>query len=249
MNSRIHIFTLVEVLVVIAVIAILAALLLPALGKARETAQSVLCTNNQRQIYTGIASYLVDSGDYLPPNGAYNVNYPYFIFRYLNETNETPLYSRYARSKPKGIFYCPKTHDPASESPNWKAGVTQGTLNYSVYVPTVPQGWRDTSAPGSGSWITCLGHSTYLSDAKRINTVKSGSILYGESFYREVDGLCNKPGVLYDTLSNQYIGQSGTYGWYHSGNRSANFTFVNGAVRSYKWTGSVLFDKDFVPVK
>jgi prepilin-type N-terminal cleavage/methylation domain-containing protein len=60
-------FTLVELLLVVAVIAILAALLLPALGQAKAKAQRSACINNLRQINLGVRMYADDSSDAFPP--------------------------------------------------------------------------------------------------------------------------------------------------------------------------------------
>ena len=54
-------FTLVELLVVILIISVLIALLLPALAAAHRLANTVLCANNQRQIYLSYAEYAIDN--------------------------------------------------------------------------------------------------------------------------------------------------------------------------------------------
>lgn len=60
-----HIFTLIELLIVIAIIAILAALLLPALGKAKEAGMRIDCASREKQLAQAVNMYVNDNNDYL----------------------------------------------------------------------------------------------------------------------------------------------------------------------------------------
>ena len=60
-------FTLVEMLVVISIIGILAALLLPALSASKATAKRMTCLNNLKQINYAVRMYYDDSNDASPP--------------------------------------------------------------------------------------------------------------------------------------------------------------------------------------
>lgn len=86
-------FTLVELLVVVAVIAILASLLMPALQSARERAKDSLCKANLKQLGYGYVLYSSDWNDYLPScNSPWCAKLP----EYVNQKDGF-----------NGIFICP----------------------------------------------------------------------------------------------------------------------------------------------
>jgi prepilin-type N-terminal cleavage/methylation domain-containing protein/prepilin-type processing-associated H-X9-DG protein len=62
-------FTLIELLTVIAIIGVLAAILIPTIGKVRESARTSQCLSNQRQIALAFGLYAGENKGYLPRAG------------------------------------------------------------------------------------------------------------------------------------------------------------------------------------
>ena len=71
-NSYKKNFTLIELLIVIAIIAILASMLLPALQRARDAAKASYCLNNMKQLASGFQNYVDSNREYCPPGRAYD---------------------------------------------------------------------------------------------------------------------------------------------------------------------------------
>jgi len=74
--SRCDAFTLIELLTVIAIIGVLAALIFPTVGKVRETAQRTVDANNLRELVKAASLYAADNNDRLPDPVAIAAAYP-----------------------------------------------------------------------------------------------------------------------------------------------------------------------------
>lgn len=90
-------FTLIELLVVIAIIALLISMLLPALGKARQTARALVCQASQKQIGVAMGAYLNTHktyypGDHWEPGGKSVIVWPARLRAFLGPNTESAFY-------------------------------------------------------------------------------------------------------------------------------------------------------------
>ena len=101
-------FTLLELLVVIAVVAVLAGMALPVLSGARESSRVAQCVGNLRQVFGGLSLYAQDHTNHLPqryygPDATgQKIGYCEVILPYL-DPGHTPVNSDTA----KKLFVCP----------------------------------------------------------------------------------------------------------------------------------------------
>lgn len=101
-------FTLIELLIVIAIIAILFSIFLPALKTAKETAKRIECAGKLRQLTTGFHLYGNDWNGFLPPYPQESAYYTcwdwaiadYINYRYTNVATERDTWG-------PALFHCP----------------------------------------------------------------------------------------------------------------------------------------------
>ena len=140
-------FTLIELLIVIAIIAILASMLLPALNRARESAQTSACLNRKKQAILANQLYANDFKDYMYYQGpqAYGgTALTAFVLSGIKWDGTASGLPPYA---PWGTFTCTKSGAPSGDfDPNWTPRVGAADLNGTI-------GWMDI-VPALKGWPT-----------------------------------------------------------------------------------------------
>ncbi|EDM29224.1 hypothetical protein LNTAR_22579 [Lentisphaera araneosa HTCC2155] len=156
-------FTLIEVLVVVAIIGILASLLLPALKSARDSARQAACKSNQKQIGVAFTMYFGDNDDRVPAannqTGGINYGWDDKIRPYMT-SDEIPtptlmIDSNWTADKAMDIFVC-----ASASEPQWGGNADRTINSYAMSAgwPT-PTGGVDPKR--FSSWVNNGNLPTY----------------------------------------------------------------------------------------
>ncbi len=252
-------FTLVELLVVISIIALLMAVLLPTLGKAREYARRVVCGHNVKEIGVGILAYASDSdlmpfyggkdpylsGDFysstpsdeLHPYAVYRLNPPYgdgVLGPPLVPMKMACLYARHYIGDPK-VFYCPSNKNAGRQ---YKSYVKPSGKNISNKWGTLPQAYNDTlSSPNQ--WVR-IGYAYYPIDEHLTSAAgmeDSGGVKVPKYTARRFSLLDRKRPYLTDDIWSRA-------GIAHKSRLDEDGSPVNGGINALFKDGHVRFVKD-----
>ena len=169
---------------VIAIIAILAGMLLPALGAVKETGKQANCTNNLKQIGTALVTY---ENDY----GMMPVSKDFTDVKVNNATNASQAWEVLRQNgldEPKS-YLCPST-----TTAGWKVADISADGFAGLETKNVSYGYFVNVGVGAISTSTCGGSSVIAADAK---TGESGKEQWNhdkKGAYLRIDSSVTRPG-------------------------------------------------------
>ncbi len=139
-QTCIRAFTLVELLVVILIIAVLAALMLPAFARAKEAGYRTRCLSNLRQLGVSMLSCAMDNDHKYPSNKG--GSWPWDVSMALADS----LVKKYGATR--GLFYCPAQPNQNSEKTwNFTSGYRVTGFTWLITEsPQVPTQYMQTSS-------------------------------------------------------------------------------------------------------
>lgn len=255
-------FTLIEMLVVVAIIAILAALLSPSLRNALRRARQVNCMNNLHQCHLGLLSYAEDSSGRVKIKqelqGGHIDHWPRFLSGYarFSESGGDPFNANGTAYIPVGsqAFDCPE-RPPVTAAHPWRDELGKGNNAYAMLAAYGNQngnkGWRfithwygktkrkETPTPdwSEVGWNPAGNGGSMC--MHRLGKVPSPGriILLGDSVSSGSDsGFYNhRHGDNFDTAGAFKPDGNGDWEtrlWFHHPGRKADLLFFDGAVRA-----------------
>ena len=140
-------FTLIEMLLVVALISLLISIVLPALGNSREAANRSVCMNNQGQMYLGITAYAVSNQrrfpyDTITPNGPW-----------LWDLTRTSAEQLIASSGGKvDIFFCP-SNPQQNATIHWNYSSNYRVLGYFFLFKRASGQAANFNLAGGKQWV------------------------------------------------------------------------------------------------
>lgn len=138
-------FTLIELLTVIAIIGILAAILIPVVGRVREGARASQCVSNMRQVGTAMHLYMADH-EVMPPardqsQTGLRVAIHHTLWTYVGfETNDSfigGVNEGRATSEQDNVFLCPTTRTNPIRTPNASRVFNESSGAWYSYAPNI----------------------------------------------------------------------------------------------------------------
>lgn len=231
--NRLSAFTLIELLVVISIIALLIALLLPALKQARETATGMQCLANLRQIGTSAFMYAEDFDDQLPVGfvtsptvpSANATSWTAILDGYLGDGGMTyvlnPDYSE--------LFRCPGAVKP------------EGKVHYTAHPRLMPDitfsSIKETYALSRvrrGSEVVMIMDGAQTGTGA--NAGQPTATAYGpwpiQNVYDPGDSTNEQQANA--GLNTDDVANAGHFRWRHNGNTVCNFVYLDGHASANK---------------